>query len=69
MPNPKPNQEGLEPGLNTHLMKARNLEPLGKDEESRAVRVRGSKTLFGRLQKMSPKEIGEALERGLEPSE
>lgn len=67
MPNPKPNQEGLEPGLNTHLMKARDLEPLAANEESKPIRVRGSKALFEKLNGLKPKEIGEALERGLEP--
>ncbi len=57
---------GLQPGLNSRLKEARALEPLEQHEVSEPVRVRTSKETMRRIKALSPKEIGEALEQGLE---
>ena len=58
---------GLQPGLNPHLKKIRALEPLEQHEVSKPIRVRTDKATFERVKALSPKQVGEALKRGLEP--
>ncbi len=66
MANPNPDMSGLQPGLNPRLKEARALERLEHDEVSEPVRVRTSKETMARVKALSPKQIGEALLRGLE---
>lgn len=65
MPNPDPDTSGLTRSKGRAL-EALGVEALAPGERSFVVRVRGREALEKRLQAMSPKEIGKALERRLE---
>ena len=63
----KDRYRGLTKG-DARALKALGVEALGKDEESFIVRVRTSAETRMLLKNLSPKELGEAIERGLETS-
>ena len=65
MPNPSPDTSNLTKGKGKAL-EALGVVALEPGESSFVVRVRGPADLKAKLRAMSPKEIGEALWRGLE---
>ena len=65
MPNPAPKTAHLPKGTKRQL-EALGVEALEQHEVSKPVRIRVDKETMARVKALTPKEVGEAVKRGLE---